>query len=133
MLRLHGGKKYHAWLPPEGDDLMYFGKLVGRTVGAEYTVMVDRDAEGKFQTVSVNPVTFANSEYADRALVEQWQGEHALTEAKIARDRAERKMKSEPDALELAIQPLRDLRARTCRTRFDRVAFTAMVLEVLGQ
>jgi hypothetical protein len=128
-----GSKKFHAWLPPESEELLHFSKLTGRTPGAEYTVMVDRDADGEFQSVALSPVTFTGDEYADRALVEQWQTEHDLAEAKLARDRAERKMKAEPDALELAIQPLRDLRARTCRTRFDRVAFLAMIIESLGQ
>jgi hypothetical protein len=128
-----GGKKHHAWLPPEGGDLMWFGKLTGRAVGAEYTVLVNRDADGKFQTVDISPVEFTGDEYGNRALVEQWQAEHRLAEVKLARDRAERKAKAQPDVLEQAVQPLRDLRAKSCRSWAERVAFLAMVVEALGQ
>jgi hypothetical protein len=126
----HSGKKHHAWQDRPGNDLMRFAKLVGRTVGAEYDVMVNRDADGKFQTVSV-PALFAGSEHDNRELVEQWQTEHRLAEVKLARDRGERKLQKEPDAFELAIQPLRDLRAKSCRTWADRAAFLALVIEAL--
>jgi hypothetical protein len=76
-----GGKKFHTWLPPESDELLWFSKLTGRTIGAEYAVMVDRDAEGEFQSVALSPVTFPGDEHADRALVEQWQTEHDLADA----------------------------------------------------
>ena len=127
------GRKHHAWQDRPGNDLMWFAKLVGRTVGAEYDVLVNRTPEGEFQTVAISPVTFANSEYSDCALVEQWQTEHRLAEVKLARERAERKIRNQPDAFNLAIEPLRDLRARSCRTWADRVAFLAMVVEHLGQ
>ena len=127
------GKKHHAWQDRPGNDLMWFGRLVGRTVGAEYDVLVNRGAEGEFQTVAISPVTFANSEYSDRALIEQWQAESKLAEVKLARERAERKIRNQPDAFNLAIEPLRDLRAKSCRTWADRVAFLSMVVEALGQ
>jgi hypothetical protein len=126
-----GGKKLHAWQDASGEE-MWFGKLTAHAVGAEYEVLVERDDEGKFRTVSV-PAKFAGSRCDDADLVAKWQTEQRLAEAKLARDRAERKIRTDPDAFELAIQPLRALRAKSCRTRADRVAFTAMVLDSLGQ
>jgi hypothetical protein len=124
-------KKVHAWRDAKGED-MYFGKLTGHAIGGRYQVMVQRDPAGAFQSVTIG-ARFLGGRCEDEHLVSQWQTEDRLTEAKLARDRAERKLAAEPDALELAIQPLRDLRARSCRTWADRVAFTAMVLEALGQ
>lgn len=124
-------KKLHAWQDREGGELLYFGKLTGHAIGGQYEVMVNRAPEGEFQTVSLAP-KFAGSQCDDRALVGQWQTEHRLAEVKLARERAERKIRSEPDSFNLAIEPLRALRAKSCRTWADRVAFLAMVVEHLG-
>jgi hypothetical protein len=127
----HKTKKVHAWQDASG-EVMHFGKLVGHAIGGRYEVNVARAVDGAFESVSIG-ARFLGERCKDAELVGQWQTEARLAEVKLARDRAERKLASEPDAFEEAIQPLRDLRARSCRTRADRTAFTAMVLATLGQ
>jgi hypothetical protein len=126
-----GSKRLHEWQDASG-ELFCFAKLTGHAIGGRYEVMVDRDPDGTFRTVSLG-AKFLGQRCEDEQLVGQWQTEHRLAEAKLARDRAEKKIRNDPDAFELAIQPLRELRARSCRTRADGVAFTAMVLDSLGQ
>lgn len=108
-------KKLHAWDDSRGGELMYFAKLVGRSVGGQYEVQAARGADGTFQTVSIGSLTYANSQHEDAELVAQWQAESRLADVSLAPDRAERKIRSEPDSFELAIAPLRDLRAKSCR------------------
>lgn len=124
-------KKVHAWQDVKG-ELLYFGKLTGLAVGGRYEVMVNRAPDGAFETVSIG-TKFLGERCEDDQLVAQWQTEARLADVKLARDRAERKLAADPDAFEVAIQPLRDLRAKSCRTWADRVAFLAMVVEHLGQ
>jgi hypothetical protein len=125
------GKKIHAWQDPAG-EMLYFGKLSAVGIGGQYEVQVDRAADGSFASVSVG-AKYTGRKHADADLIAQWQTESRLAEASLARDRAERKLRTEPDAFEQALAPLRDLRAASCRTRADRTAFTAMVLDALGR
>jgi hypothetical protein len=39
----------------------------------------------------------------------------------------------EPDAFEAAIQPLRDLCAKSCRTWAERASFLALVIEAMSR
>lgn len=126
-----GRKRLHAWQDASG-ELLYFGKLVGHAIGGRYEVMANRAPDGTFQTVSLAP-RYAGSQCDDSEQVAQWQTESRLAVVKLARDRAERKAKAERDAFEQAVQPLRDLRAKSCRTWAERVAFLSMVVESLGQ
>lgn len=60
--------------------------------------------------------TYIEAADKDDERVAGWQMENRLAEAQLARDRTERNF-------ELAIQPLRDLRAKSCRTNADHTAF----------
>lgn len=125
------GKKMFGWQDAKG-ELLYFAKISGMTVGGRYQFDVVRADDGSFKSVFGGTRAYVGTD-EDNELVAGWQVENRLAEAHLARDRAERKARSEPDAFELAIEPLRELRAKSCRTHADRTAFLAMVMDSLGR
>lgn len=125
------GKKMFAWQDAKG-ELLYFVKISASAVGGRFQFDVLRSEDGSFSSVYSGSKTYVEAAEKDDELVAGWQMENRLTEAQLARERAERKAKAEPDSFELAIQPLRELRAKSCRTYADRTAFLAMVMDALG-
>lgn len=125
------GKKMFAWQDPTG-ELLYFTKVSGLTVGGRYQFDVLRE-NGEFKSVFSGTKRYIGTDEDNAELVAGWQTEHRLAEARLARERAERKAASADDAFEQAMWPLRELRSKSCRTRADRTAFLAMVIDALGQ
>jgi hypothetical protein len=128
------GQRIYAWIDARGETL-YFKKFSAGSVGGHYSFDVLRNEDSSFQSVYGGTQKFVSSASLneDTELVARLQMEHRLANAELSRHQQERKAAAEPDAFEMTIQPLRDLRARSCRTFADRTAFLAMVIDALGR
>ena len=124
-------QRIYLWIDAKGEQL-YFKKISASTVGGQYGFDVERNADGRFRSVYGATRAYVNAERDNTELVERFQMEHRLAQAELARQQQERKAAAEPDAFDQAIDRLRELRAGSCRTRADRTAFLAMVIDALN-
>lgn len=126
-------KLVELWLDAEGNELVFgIGKgAASRSVGATYTVGVDRDDEGTFRGAALQGARFAEAGDPDDERVARWVAlDRAAQTEDAARRRAERAKRDAGERFgELTLNDVRGLLANAGPQRY---ALLANVLRHIG-
>jgi hypothetical protein len=116
------GKRRHAWLDPDGEELL-FASAGGRpAIGSLYSARVTRGDDG----ITLHGTPEYTGSHADQAVRQALWTAHALAQTRLETLRAERDA-ARRSALDEALAPLLEL-AAPLRTGAQRDALAAYVL-----
>jgi hypothetical protein len=117
-----GGRRVHAWLDADGEELLFTRTGARMAVGSHYTVSVTRHQT----TITLHGTPAYAGMTADAATRRACWAEHTVAQTRLEMIRAERSA-ARRSALDEALAPLLEL-AGPLRTGAERDALAAYVL-----